>query len=139
MSHYLKKAQLYCEKNKHRFTKPRQEVLQVIMQQTMPIAAYDILKILSIKKEVKPPTIYRAIDFWSKHGFIHRVESLNSYIACDLNHKHQGTQVIICDNCGMTKEICLNDFQIVNKVQSLESFKVKNWNVEIHGLCQECA
>lgn len=139
MNNYITEAEKFCEKNKYRFTQPRKEVLEVIINYKAPLSAYDILKILSVEKEVKPPTVYRAIEFWSKHGFIHRIESLNAYISCDLSHKHKGTQVIICDKCGMTKEVCFGDFKIAKKVQESEGFVVADWNVEIRGLCKNCA
>jgi len=139
LNKYILEAEAFCEKNKHRFTQPRKEVLEVITSHNTPLSAYDILKILSVEKEVKPPTVYRAIEFWLKHGFIHRVESINAYIVCDLSHRHQGTQIIICDSCGMTKEICLNDFEIKKRINTTENFKVTDWNIEIRGLCKNCA
>lgn len=135
----FKAAQDYCLKNKYRFTEPRQQVLQVIIKQKAPVSAYDILKILSEKKDTKPPTIYRAIEFWTTHGFIHRVESLNAYIICNLSHKHEGSQIIICDKCGITKEICLNDYKVSHHIKNIVDFKVLNWSIEIHGLCEKCA
>ena len=138
MRSYLIQAKKYCDRNKHRFTEPRQKVLNAIVKQKAPVTAYDLLKILSINKDVKPPTIYRAIDFWSKHGFIHRVESLNAYIYCDKDHKHEGSQIAICDKCGITKEIHLDNLNISQRLKEEESFSVSNWSFEIHGMCQNC-
>ena len=138
MKKYLDKARLYCEKNKYRFTKPRQQVLEIIIKQNSSIKAYDVLKLLSVEKDVKPPTIYRAIDFWSKHGFIHRVESLNSYIVCDIDHTHEGTQILVCDECGMIKEANLSNLNITKKIKEKNSFSVTKWSVEVHGICINC-
>ena len=64
-----------CKKNKWRVTEPRLEVLRIISNSKKPIKAYDILRKLANKiKNPKPPTAYRAIDFWQKHNFIHRIE-----------------------------------------------------------------
>ena len=52
----------------------------------------------------KPPTIYRAIDFWHSHNFIHRIESQNAYFICIENHLHKGSQFMICDECGKVIE-----------------------------------
>ena len=135
----INKAQSYCESYKYRFTEPRQRVLEVIVEQNSPITAYNILRLLSVKKDINPPTVYRAIEFWSQHSFIHRVESMNSYIACNSNHKHKGIQVLICDECGLTKEICINDLTISANIRKKEAFLVKNWNMEVHGICSNCA
>ena len=41
-----------------------------------PIKAYEILKELGKKiKNPKPPTAYRAIEFWCKFNFIHRLKA----------------------------------------------------------------
>ena len=65
-----------CKQNKWRLTEPRLEVLRIISLSKNPIKAYDILKKLANKiKNPKPPTAYRAIQFWQKHKFIHRIES----------------------------------------------------------------
>ncbi len=88
----LQKAQKYCEENNHRFTEPRKRVLEIISSSEKPIKAYEILKKLSevFDTKPKPPTIYRAIDFWHSHNFIHRVESQNAYFSCVEDHLHKG-------------------------------------------------
>ncbi|APD50619.1 Fur family transcriptional regulator [Francisella hispaniensis] len=139
MNKNIQTAKEFCEKNKYRFTKPREQVLETIFSQDTPLSAYDILEILSEKKQINPPTVYRAIDFWSKHGFIHRVESISAYIACDIQHKHEGTQIIICNKCGITKEVNLINLNITDELREKESFLVTGWNFEVHGICASCS
>jgi Fur family zinc uptake transcriptional regulator len=88
----LKKATEYCEAHKHRLTEPRLAVLKIIAESAKPLGAYEILeKLGKTIKNPKPPTAYRAIEFWQEHGFIHRIESLNAYIACEAGHQHKGS------------------------------------------------
>jgi len=92
----LKKAEQFCEDNTHRLTQPRREVLKIISSSKKPIGAYDILKKLGkTLKDPKPPTAYRAIDFWQEHGFIHRIESLNAFVSCLAGHNHEGSQFMV--------------------------------------------
>ncbi len=35
--------------------------------------------------QAKPPTVYRALDFLLEQGFVHKVESTNSYVLCHLS------------------------------------------------------
>ena len=64
MSTLLKKAIKFCEENKHRLSKPRLEVLNIINTSKKPIKAYEILTKLTEKfSNPKPPTAYRAIEF----------------------------------------------------------------------------
>ena len=98
-----KKAFEFCFKNKHRYTEPRKKVLEIVSSSKKPLKAYEILEKLGLElNNPKPPTAYRAIEFWQKYNFIHRIESLNAYSACISDHLHSGTQFMICDDCGTT-------------------------------------
>ena len=96
-----KKAIKFCEQISIGSLCSRLEVLKIIGASKKPIKAYEILEKLGEKiPNPKPPTAYRAIDFWLKHNFIHRIESLNSYAACSAEHFHNGSHFMICDDCG---------------------------------------
>ncbi len=56
-----------------------EKVLEAIFNQDNPLSAYDILEIISVKKQINPSTVYKAIDFWLKHGFIHKIENQECY------------------------------------------------------------
>ena len=130
-----------CKKNNWRLSEPRLEVLRIISLSQKPIKAYDILEKLANKiKNPKPPTAYRAIDFWQKHNFIHRVESLNAYAACSEGHSHIGTQFLICDDCGKVIESNFHGIsQILKKNIQNNTFKTLRWNLEISGICNQCS
>ena len=136
----LVNAAKYCETGKHRLTKPRVEVLKIIACSTKPLGAYEILEKLSKTiKNPKPPTVYRAIEFWQEHGFIHRIESLNAYISCEAGHRHKGSQFMICDDCGNVTEAHLCDLpQPFKDSTTKNTFTPSRWNLEIHGLCGKC-
>lgn len=136
----IKKATDYCEKNKHRITEPRLAVLKIITSSKKPLGAYDILERLGkFIKNPKPPTAYRAIDFWRELGFIHRIESLNAYMACDEDHHHTGSQFMVCNDCGHVEEVhlCHLPKDLDEKVK-INGFKMDYWNAEISGQCGDC-
>jgi len=136
----LKKAKNYCELNKHRLTEPRLAVLQIIALSEKPLGAYEILEILGQTiKNPKPPTAYRAIEFWQKHGFIHRIESLNAFVSCHADHNHKGSQFMVCNDCGQVEEIhlCHLPIDLKQKINS-NGFKTNSWNLEVKGQCEEC-
>ncbi len=138
MDDKLQTAKNFCEKNGYRFTEPRKIILQTILNETKHLTAYDILEILSKDKSVKPPTVYRAIDFWLKHDFIHRVESLNAYIICKEHHNHKGFEVFVCEKCNYVDESHFCNSQILKELQQLTQYKVQSWNIELKGICQKC-
>ena len=135
-----KKAIDFCNKNKHRYTKPRKNVLRVIANSEKPLKAYEVLKKLArVLNNPKPPTIYRAIEFWESHNFIHRIQSLNAYSACKADHFHKGSQFMICNVCGKVIEshMCELPSAIKENVEE-KTFMPLNWNLEVKGICNQC-
>lgn len=123
-----------------RVTEPRRHVLEILAKSKKPLSAYDVLAQLAKKIDnPKPPTAYRALDFLVAHGFAHRIESLNAYICCSENHRHNGAQYLICDSCGNVEEIhlCHIPEPLVNQAKD-KKFSTELWNVELHGKCQKC-
>lgn len=136
----LKTYEIYCKDNALRSSKPREAVLKIIGDADKPLTAYEILDTLgNVIQNPKPPTVYRALEALSEHGFVHRIESLNAYIACHENHRHNGSQFMICDTCGSVEEIHLCSIpESLQKQASGKNFTTSHWNVELHGKCKNC-
>ena len=136
----LKKAYDFCDKNKFRLTAPREQVLKIIAKSKKPLGAYEILEQLGqVFKNPKPPTVYRAIDFLQEKGFIHRIESMNAYMACDIDHHHKNSQFMICDDCGIVIETHQCEIpQFLQDSAIKNTFTPSRWSFEIHGLCTQC-
>ncbi|WP_435329082.1 zinc uptake transcriptional repressor Zur [Vibrio hannami] len=130
-----------CEARGVRFTPQRRRVFELICSSPSASSAYDLLEQLKESEpQAKPPTVYRALDFLLEQGFIHKVESENSFISCcscGANKHH--SQLLICDQCGNVIEL-LDD----NLVALLESnakkhgFNITNNVIETHGICSKC-
>lgn len=136
----IKKGQSFCDKVGARFTEPRRYVLQILSKTKNPMTAYEVLNSLQqYLNNPKPPTAYRAIDFWVSHGFVHRIESLNAYKICNADHNHDGSQFMVCDDCGDVSEAHLCHLPDVLKSKAQGSnFKVNHWSIELHGQCAKC-
>ncbi len=137
----MKSAEEFCRENAQRFTDPRRHVLEIIARSEKPVGAYEVLEQLgAYVDDPKPPTAYRALEFWMEHGFIHRIESLNAYIACGTDHRHMGSQFLVCDGCGTVIEahLCRLPEDLEKRVQK-EGFKLSRWDAEVHGLCSACS
>lgn len=137
---FMAEAASHCEREGHRLTDPRRFVLEIIAGHDRPVGAYDILAALSQKMDRPgPPTAYRAIEFWIQQGFIHRIESLNAFVPCGSNHRHEGSQFMICDGCGTVIEAHLCDLPkpLAEKTKAAH-FQLRRWNVELHGMCEHC-
>ncbi len=135
----LQRAKQYCDVGKHRFTQPRERVLVVLANVAEPMGAYQILEALSSGKEkINPPTVYRAIDFWAQHGFIHRVQSMNAYIACCEHDHHENFCIFICDNCNEVVELHMESLSPILAEIERKHLKIARSNTEIHGSCNQC-
>lgn len=140
LSDALKRVTAISTERGLRLTKLRRQVLELIWASHMPVKAYDLLNQLRLEHAAAaPPTVYRALDFLVEQGFVHRIESLNAYIGCDIPERdHQG-QFLICEDCGMAAELRDPDIAALlhGKAEKL-GFRVDVSTVEIKGRCPRC-
>ena len=137
----LSQAEKICQQRNVRLTPQRLEVLRLMAEQHGAISAYDLLDLLrDSEPQAKPPTIYRALDFLLEQGFIHRVESNNSYVVCHHFEEPQHTSaMLICDRCGAVSEQQAQGVEAVLQALTQQSgFSLRNSVIEAHGLCAAC-
>ena len=98
----LAHAEKLCAQRGVRLTPQRLEVLRLMSLQQGAISAYDLLDLLREKEpQAKPPTVYRALEFLLEQGFVHKVESTNSYVLCHLfDQPTHSSAMFICDRRG---------------------------------------
>ncbi|EPA8368785.1 zinc uptake transcriptional repressor Zur [Vibrio fluvialis] len=137
-----KQIEEICAARGVRLTSQRKRVFELICASKKASSAYELLEDLKQSEpQAKPPTVYRALDFLMEQGFIHRVESTNSFISCcSCNaHKHF-SQLLICDQCGNVIEL-QDDSLIAMLADNAEKhgFKIVNHVIESHGVCQSCS
>jgi len=145
----ITRARRVVEGAGERFTSLRAHVLELIIEDGKAVKAYDLLD--RLKPDVgspKPPTVYRALDFLSKHGLIHRVEALNAFIACDHIHAHSHdndgepcaephshlAEFFICENCRAVTESHAHGHQDCKP----DGFVIQRSVVEHYGRCVDC-
>jgi len=133
--------EIVCKQRNVTLTNQRKIVLSIMLQAEKAMSAYDLLDLLKQEEpKAKPPTIYRALDFLLQQGFIHKVESSNSYIICPhFSHPNHISILFICDNCKQILE--KNSDEIENHLAQLakqNQFAVKHSIIEIHGFCPSC-
>lgn len=137
----LAHAEKICAQRCVRLTPQRLEVLRLMTLQKGAISAYDLLDLLKISEpQAKPPTVYRALDFLLEQGFVHKVESTNSYVLCHLfDHPSHSSAMFICDRCGSVKEQGAEGVEdIMHSLAAKMGFALRHNVIEAHGLCAEC-
>lgn len=133
-------AEKICLERKCKLTPIRKKVLRLIWESHKPIKAYDLLAQLSSADFIeKPPTVYRALQFLSGNQLIHRIESQNAYIGCNVNHEGLDSKFFICDECNEVEELTEpNVNKTLTEVSKKLGFTPSLVNVEIHGTCAQC-
>ncbi|MBX3582371.1 MAG: transcriptional repressor [Rhizobiaceae bacterium] len=116
-------------------------VLERLEAATGPLSAYTLLDQLREKGFRAPLQVYRALDALVKDGFVHRLESLNAFVACAEEHDHSHGMVAfaICDQCGQVAE--LSDHDVGHKLDDWvrsTGFKPKKAVIEFRGTCAKC-
>lgn len=139
---YVQEVERACRARGLRLTPIRAQVLRLIADAGGPVKAYELLdRMKETHESAAPPTVYRALDFLFENGFIHKLASINAFVACH----HPGAEAhavpfLICDACQRAWE--LEDQDVVSTLElraRAHGFKPRAQTLEVHGLCADCA
>jgi Fur family transcriptional regulator, zinc uptake regulator len=136
----LDAAERVCSLRGVRLTSLRRRVLERILNTTGVIKAYDLIHDLSsADRRIKPPTVYRSLAFLLEQGFIHRIESLNGFVACNHPGEAHDTLLMICDACGRIQEMQPESIsEALEHAAEQRGFAITEKVVELHGVCSGC-
>lgn len=122
-------------------TRNEELVLGVLTRVAGPLGAYGVLDELRDDGFRAPLQVYRALEKLIGHGLVHRIESLNAFVACPHPDEH-GSKTIafaICETCGAVWEFAdaavqqrLSDWSRDNR------FQMESTILEIRGRCANC-
>lgn len=115
-------------------------VLNVLANSPKIMTAYEILNQLQPHGVNAPLTVYRALDALLAQGKVHRIESVNGFIACNTcHHEPHASCFILCSNCNASEELTDSRISIViNELCENLSFSLSKQTIEISGLCKAC-
>ena len=132
-------AEARCVQSNERLTAPRRRVLELLLRAGGPAKAYDLIAGFGENgTPAKPPTVYRALEFLEKQGFVHRIESLNAYMACRQVGETHSAAFLICDCCGATREVAPFSSRNVGALFAGSGYEISALVVEARGLCADC-
>lgn len=130
----------YCQQQGIKLTPLRTKVLDVLVKQSQPLTAYELLDLL--KKDnpkAQVMTVYRILEFLQQHDLVHRIENLNAFMLCHHLSKHHISQWLICEVCGTTTEYAGTAFnQAIEEVEQHSRFQVSEPTIELLGVCHNC-
>lgn len=140
VAYQLEAATQYCQVNGARLTSSRRAVLQLLLEQPGGVKAYQLLEALRANNpDVAPPVVYRALAFLQRMGLVHRLDSLNAFVACSLG-QHECSVLLVCPDCGAVKELLVPDLaRQLHELAMCSGFALQGHCVEIKAFCAQCA
>ena len=137
----LEAAEKRCAAEGLRLTPVRRKVLELLLQEHRALGAYAILELL---REAgfgsQPPVAYRALDFLSEHGFVHKIERLNAFVACAHPGEYHSPAFMICRVCDAVAETHSSPGKgALGDAARAAGFQIEKTVVEAEGVCPDCA
>lgn len=122
-------------------TRNQELVLATLIAADGPLGAYDILDRLREAGLRAPPQVYRALDRLQTIGLVHRLESLNAFVACSMpeTDDHATVAFAICERCGTVTEFAdpTVDARLAAWARR-EGFRLTATSCELKGVCAAC-
>lgn len=105
-----------------------------------PLTAYQLLEALGREGFNSPVTIYRALNRLVSEGRVHRLESLNAFVACCAPQACYHVPIFtICRDCGSVQEVVQSELlDRLSAFASMSGFAVAEAFVELRGRCAKC-
>ncbi len=137
----------------------REQVLDILLQQSGVIKAYAVLGLMQQQSDgpVAPPTAYRALDFWADQGVLHKLAAVNGYMLCshfrhecdaachvhpheeDKPGQQHNSMILVCMACGAVDEQSLSaEWVELQKKIMATGFTLQEEHVVLTGICQKC-
>jgi Fur family zinc uptake transcriptional regulator len=147
----LDQAESFCDRRQVRLTDQRRLVLGLILDNPRPSGAYDLLdRLREDGRPAAPPTVYRALEFLTAQGLVHKIERLSAFVGCSHmldrcgpGHAHHGldaTQFLICVSCRRVFEMSDRRIRVaIDQAAGAQGFKPTAATVEVEGVCADCA
>jgi Fur family transcriptional regulator, zinc uptake regulator len=125
-----------------KLTKNQSLVLSELENAQSPLTAYTLLDRLRPQGFRAPLQVYRALEKLLETGKVHRLESINAFMACahDHHHDHGVAAFAICETCGQVNEFA--DSSITERLAAwakANGFHASKTGIELRGQCARCA
>lgn len=129
-----------CRARGLQFTPVRRRVLEILLEAHRARGAYDILDVLRAEGlGSQPPVVYRALDFLVAHGFVHRIEGLNAFVACARPGEDHTAAFLICRSCDAVAETptAMAGGRLGASARAA-GFQIEAAVIEATGICPKC-
>lgn len=137
----IAEAEAHCATSGLRFTPVRRAALDILLREHRALGAYDLLdRLRDAGFGAQPPVAYRALDFLVAHGFVHKIERLNAFIACAHPGASHSPAFLICRKCDAVAEAHSAPARgTLGEAARATGFQIERTVVEALGVCPACA
>jgi Fur family transcriptional regulator, zinc uptake regulator len=128
-----------------KLTKNQSLVLDELQNSEAPLSAYHLFRKLRPHGFSAALQVYRALEKLLETGLVHRLDSINAFMACTHSeghhhgHSHATAAFAICETCGQVNEF--TDEMISDRLFSwakANGFHTTKTGIELHGRCAAC-
>lgn len=121
-------------------TQMEARALIALRQATQPMSAYAVLaELRDVRPTAAAPTAYRALARLMERGLVHRLESVNAYVACCAQDGCTTPVFSICRRCGSVDE--RSEPQVATDLAAAaarDGFVPQKSVIELIGRCAGC-
>lgn len=129
-----------CTARRLRLTPQRACVLDALLESHRAMTAYELLdRLREAGLGSQPPVVYRALDFLTANGFVHRIERLSAFVACTHGGDDHAAAFLVCRTCRTVAEASLPRLEdgLAREAQARD-FALERVVIEAEGLCAQC-
>ncbi|WP_209426101.1 Fur family transcriptional regulator [Pararhodobacter sp. SW119] len=136
----ISRAEVQLRAQGLRLTPVRRRTLEILLEASGAIGAYDVLARLAADGfGSQPPVAYRALDFLVEHGLAHRLRRINAFTACSHPGETHHAAFLICRICRRVDELHAGHLrQMLVQDAHAAGFAVERTSLEASGLCADC-
>ena len=134
-------AEARCRARGARFEGTRRDVLTALHIAGVPLGAYDLAERLARPdRRLAPISVYRALDFLTAQGLVHRLATRNAFLACPHGHEpSDAVAFLICEGCGTVEEAMSEPLAAsLTALAGAQGFRPSAQVIEMSGLCSGC-
>lgn len=142
MDNFAAQAESRLKEAGYRLTNSRRLVIGTLAEADRALSPYGIIEQLRARGSGAAPdvvTVYRVLDLLGTLDLVHRVHTVNGYVACsrlrvDGCHHHP----VICARCGNIDEIDGHQVEPLTQPQGADGWLITGHILEFSGLCPAC-
>ncbi len=131
----------YITKNHLRFSKQREEILEILYQTGKHQSAEELHRLISEKYPgIGIATVYRSLKLFTKCGICNELHLEDGKVRYELRDEYLHHDHMVCIKCGKLIEVSSPEIEKLQEGIALKyGFKLIRHRLDLYGICKECS